>query len=118
MKSTQNLSHSNLAGYEKSGWIERVGSGAFKRVADDVSWEGALYELQNQHPGIFHIGGCTAVEFSGAAHFIPMCQARVFLFFNARKGLPLWFGNYTKSIATELVYLQYSILPTTWYHSI
>lgn len=107
----QGLSHENLAGYQKSGWVRRVGSGAFQQTSDNISWEGTVYGLQKQHPGLFHIGGRTALELLGAAHFIPLGQPNVFLFCSKRRPLPLWFVKYVKTLEVQFTYLQYTILP-------
>ncbi|MCW9705737.1 AbiEi antitoxin N-terminal domain-containing protein [Fodinibius salsisoli] len=32
--------------YETSGWLERIGRGAYKRKGNDLLWEGGLYALQ------------------------------------------------------------------------
>jgi hypothetical protein len=34
--------------YLKSGWLESVGIGVFKRPNEIVTWQGALYSLQEQ----------------------------------------------------------------------
>src|SRR4051812_49077889 len=83
----QGLSYDNLERYQRSGWVHRIGSGAFHRVSDQVSWEGAVFGLQKQYPNQFYIGGRTALELQGAAHFIPMGQPKVFLFSSTKKQL-------------------------------
>ncbi len=107
----QGLSYSNLVGYQKSGWICHVGTGTFKRINDQVSWEGAIFGLQNQYPGLFSIGGRTALELQGAGHFIPMNQSTVFLFSSKKKKIPLWFATYMKDLMIRCTYLQYRFLP-------
>ncbi len=34
--------------YKKSGWLETIGTGAFKRPNEVVDWRGVLYTLQQQ----------------------------------------------------------------------
>jgi Transcriptional regulator, AbiEi antitoxin, Type IV TA system/Transcriptional regulator, AbiEi antitoxin N-terminal domain len=109
--SKQGMTYDNLERYERSGWVRRVGSGAFQRASDNVSWEGAVFGLQNQHPTQFYIGGRTALELQGAAHFLPLGQPRVFLFSSSRKQLPLWFANYIQALDVHYTYLQYRFLP-------
>lgn len=107
---TKRFSYENLSGYQKSGWISRVGAGAFKRVTDTVSWEGAVFGLQNQYPHQFHLGGRTALELLGAAHFVPFGKSRLFLFTSHKKMLPLWFSDFLKVAEKPCDYLQYSFL--------
>ena len=57
--------------YVKSGWIERVGRGAFKRAGDKADWTGALYALQAQLHLSVHAAGKTALQMQGYAHFLP-----------------------------------------------
>lgn len=108
--SKQGMSYDNLERYERSGWVRRVGSGAFQRASDRVSWEGAVFGLQKQHQIQFYIGGRTALELQGAAHFIPLGQPRVFLFSSTKKQLPLWFANYIQALDVHCTYLQYRFL--------
>jgi hypothetical protein len=105
------ITYGNLSNYTKSGWVKKLGSGAFVRPNDDVSWEGAIAGLQKQYPHTFYVGGRTALELLGAAHFIPLNQAKLFVFTSHRRHLPNWFLNYTKSNNLDSAYLQYRSLP-------
>lgn len=58
--------------YAKSGWIERVGRGAFKRAGDEADWTGALYALQTQLHLSVHAAGKTALQMQGYAHYLPL----------------------------------------------
>ena len=49
------ISYDNMGRYKQSEWVHRVGSGAFQRVFDQVSWEGAVYGLQKQYPNLYYI---------------------------------------------------------------
>ncbi len=89
----QGLSYSNIENYQRSQWVTPVGTGAFKKASDTVSWEGAIYGLQQHYKKMFFIGGKTALELSGAAHFIPFKQSTLFLFSSDSKPPPLWLRN-------------------------
>lgn len=104
--------YENLAGYLHSGWISRVGAGAFKRQKDQLTWEGAIYGVQQQYPHRIHLGGRTALELSGASHFIPLGQPKLFLFSSEKKKFPLWISKFFKSIKIPYAYLQYNFLPS------
>jgi hypothetical protein len=58
--------------YAKSGWLEPVGSGAFKKPGDTISWEGAIQALQQQTEIPVHLGAQTAAEFHGNVHYLRM----------------------------------------------
>ncbi len=80
--------------YVQSHWLERIGNEAYKKYGDKVSWVGALAALQNQLHLPLHIGGKTALELLGQAHFIPMQGIkRVILFNRSHTKVPLWFRN-------------------------
>ena len=82
--------------YVKSGWIERVGRGAFKRSGDRVDWRGAVYTLQTQLKMSVHPAGKTALQMHGYAHYVPanLKQSKVVLFGAQNERIPLWFNEY------------------------
>ncbi len=85
-----------LAGtYVKSGWIERVGRGAFKKAGENVEWSGGLYTLQAQLGMSVHPGGKTALQLQGNAHYLPasLKQTKVVFFGSKNEKLPAWFKN-------------------------
>jgi len=58
--------------YVKSHWLKKIGAGAYVRVGDTLSWEGALYTLQNQLQLPIHVGSKTALQLLGKAHFVAL----------------------------------------------
>jgi hypothetical protein len=86
-----------LAGtYVKSGWIERIGQGAFKRAGENVDWSGGLYALQAQLGMSVHPAGKTALQLQGNAHYLPasLKQEKIVLFGSKNEKLPAWFKGY------------------------
>lgn len=83
---------SRLADYYcRSGWLYRVGDGAFTIRPEMPSWLGAVYGLQ-QKPNSIHPGGRTALEIFGHAHFIPLgANYPIYLFSRTSDRLPSWF---------------------------
>lgn len=79
--------------YSRSNWVQRIGRGAYVRTGDKVEWTGGLYAIQAQLNLPIHIGGKTALEMQGYAHFIPMRDEgrRVYLFGEPGTRLPAWF---------------------------
>ena len=80
--------------YRKSGWLEAVGYGAFKKPEDKISWEGALYALQYQKKLKIHAGAITALSLQGMSHYFRLGKEDLFLFGQRKTALPQWFLNY------------------------
>jgi len=77
--------------YASSGWLHRVGDGAFTVQPEPATWLGAVFGLQQKSKSL-HPGGRTALELSGLAHFLPLGDAYpVYLFSRAGERLPVWF---------------------------
>jgi hypothetical protein len=84
-----------VAAYHKTAWLNRVGRGAFMRADDPIDWTGGLYAIQTQMGLFIHIGGKTALQMHGYAHFLPLgTGAPVSLFGLTEAKLPTWFRRY------------------------
>ena len=95
--------------YKKSGWLESVGSGAIKRIGDEVGYQGALYALQSQLQSSIHVGGKSALELQGRLHYLNFNNRFVTLFGHWKEHLPLWFSNTDWGV--QLEYHRTSFLP-------
>src|SRR6218665_2095789 len=73
------ISHDLQKRYRKSGWIESIGSGAFKRSGDSINWQGGIYAIQQQAKLPIHVGATTALSMQGLSHFLRQNET-VFLF--------------------------------------
>ena len=91
------FSHDLQQRYRKSGWLESVGVGAFKRPNETVGWQGALYSLQKQASLPVYIGGPTALSILGFSHYIRTGAETVYLFSQLNTRLPAWFKQYSWS---------------------
>lgn len=80
--------------YKKSGWLESIGVGAFKRPNENISWQGAVYSLQQQASLSVHLGGLSALSLLGYSHYIRTGVETAYLFSNLRIKLPVWFEKY------------------------
>jgi hypothetical protein len=77
--------------YASTGWLHRVGEGAFTLKPEIPDWLGAVFGLQ-QRTSSLHPGGRTALELASQAHFLPLGdQAPVYLFGRSNERLPTWF---------------------------
>jgi hypothetical protein len=81
--------------YEKTSWVRRVGQGAYAKGGDKVEWTGGLHAIQKQMGLPIHVGGKTALQMQGYAHFLPMGKGTtVSLFGPPDIKLPTWFRQY------------------------
>ncbi|HOI41941.1 MAG TPA: type IV toxin-antitoxin system AbiEi family antitoxin [Elusimicrobiales bacterium] len=86
------ISRQLAEGYRRSGWVQRIGRGAYTRTADHVDAFGAIYTLQSQLGIMVHVGARTALEIQGYAHFLPAKNLpAIHLFGQPGKRLPSWF---------------------------
>ena len=91
--------------YVKSGWIERIGQGAFKQADENVDWSGGLYTLQSQLNMSVHPAGKTALQLQGSVHYLPanLKQTKIVLFGSKNEKLPKWFKNYKWEVSVRYV---------------
>lgn len=96
--------------YVDSGWIERIGNGAYKRSEDHLSWQGGLYALQRQARLPVHLGGLTALGLQGFSHYLRMGQEAIYLFSPPKTILPSWF-RHSELWKGQIQHIKTSILP-------
>jgi hypothetical protein len=95
--------------YKKSGWLESIGPGAYKRPGDSITWTGGLYAVQLQANEKIHIGGPTALALQGQSHYLRMGKEQVWLFAARNTALPKWFNDYFSD--QKIQNIQTSFLP-------
>ncbi len=113
---SQGVSDNLAKYYVSSGWLESVGHGAYQRAGDKISWYGALASLQVQTGMMAHIGGPTALELKGRAHYVRK-NAGVFLFSQPKVQLPKWYRDYgwdTKLHLASTAFLEADLGITTF----
>ncbi len=97
--------------YKQSGWIESSGTGAWVRSGDQVSYEGAVYAMQNQLGLSVHPGGKTALSFLGKSHFLELSPVSAVLLGQEKEILPSWCKKHDWGI--RLDYHSSSFLPAS-----
>lgn len=74
--------------YVVSGWLEQLGHGIFRRPRGQLSWEQIVISLQIILKQPISVGGRTAFELGGYAHYLPQTQHQVHLYSDNK--LPAW----------------------------
>ena len=77
--------------YRKSGWFKSIGKGAMIRTGDELTLSGAISALQNQANASVHIGGRSALELLGLAHYLQVNSTELTIFAEGQFSMPLWF---------------------------
>lgn len=94
--------------YLKSGWLESLGTGAFKRSTDTITWESALSSIQAQSNISVYVGALSALAKQGFSHYFRFSKDTIYLFSENKKNLPRWYlvhgwPNPIKFIRTSLI---------------
>ena len=58
--------------YSDNGWIRSVGRGAYSRLNDEVTWQGAVKAIQSQLEIPVHVGGLTALQLYGVSQYVKL----------------------------------------------
>lgn len=116
----EGFSHDLQHRYIKSGWLQSIGVGAFKRPNETLNWQGGVYSLQQQAKFPLHIGGLTALSLLGVSHYIRTGKETVNLFTPKNINLPSWFRKYnwnatidhkrTSFLPQELALVKFAVM--------
>ncbi|MDR0574391.1 MAG: type IV toxin-antitoxin system AbiEi family antitoxin [Tannerella sp.] len=79
--------------YRTGGWLKSIGKGAMVKTGDSLVLSGAIMALQKQANLNVHIGGRSALEVSGLAHYLQVNTQETTVFVESKTSLPLWFTN-------------------------
>ncbi len=74
--------------YVSSGWLEQPARSVFCRPRGIVSWEQVVISLQTLLELPVSVGGRSALELQGYAHYLPQSQKSIHLYCD--KKLPAW----------------------------
>lgn len=90
----QDVSRTLADRYRQTGWLKRLGSGAYVRPNDRLEWSGAVYTLQQQSKLSVHPGGKTALQLQGYTHFVPLGKGGALMLYGIPGvRLPAWFTD-------------------------
>jgi len=90
---SQGYSYELQQSYRKGNWLKSIGKGAMLKSGDPLVLPGALAALQNVENLNIHVGGRSALELQGLAHYLQINNPETTLFVSGRVKLPLWFEN-------------------------
>lgn len=76
----------------KSGKIISITPGLYYRAGVPVTWEGVVTSLQTMTDKPVHVGGLTALELSGLAHYLAPPAKKTILLYSESK-LPTWLNK-------------------------
>ena len=86
--------------YVASGWLTALAHGAYARLAAAVDWQGVVLALQRLAQQPIHVGGLSALNLHGLAHYLPLGgESRVHLWNHGRAliRLPAWVSSISLS---------------------
>lgn len=58
--------------YVASGWLTPLAHGAYARPASPVDWQGVVLAVQRLAKRPIHVGGFSALNLQGLAHYLPL----------------------------------------------
>ena len=87
--------------YKSNNWIEAIGTGAFKKSGDEVTWAAGIECLQKQLKSEVYVGGKTAIEFTGKAQYLKMKETSVVILSNRKEALPAWMRKHNWNVNLE-----------------
>jgi len=77
--------------YLRSGALKPVARGAYRRPGPPLKWEHVVYSIQKLGYSV-HVGGRSALELQGLAHYLPMQGVKQVHLYGTDK-LPGWVGK-------------------------
>lgn len=86
--------HDLIKIYKRNGWLDSIGTGAYKLSNDQVDVFGGIYALQQQLHLPVHVGGRSALVIKGYGHYSRVEGETFYLFAPSGTRLPKWFTKY------------------------
>jgi len=77
--------------FVRSGKLERVGHGVYRRPGPPLKWEHVVYSIQELGSPV-HVGGRSALDLQGMAHYLPLGGMQTVELYGVNK-LPDWLNG-------------------------
>jgi len=87
--------------YCRTGKLEAVARGVYRRPGPPLKWQHVVYSLQEMGFAV-HVGGRSALDHQGLAHYLPMGCETVHLY--SQRKLPSWLKKLTVNASFETHY--------------
>lgn len=88
----QHFSVPAIDNFVKSGQLQTVKGGIYKREGSEVSWPAVVYFLQSQKASDLTVGGLSALELQQLGHFLPLSEQKTVHLYGTG-ALPNWIDN-------------------------
>lgn len=88
----QGYSRQLVAKYVRAGWLETPARGAYRRPGPPLKWQHVVLSLQHLSGLAIAVGGRTALELHGFAHYLTLSGAAEIHLYGAGR-LPGWVGQ-------------------------
>jgi hypothetical protein len=93
----QEFSRHALDNLIKSAQLHSIVNGVYTRADSKPTWQGVVFYLQSILGLNLTIGGLTALEMQGMAHYLPMADKRIVHLFGTDK-MPAWVNTVVKNV--------------------
>lgn len=84
----QGYSRQLVRKYVQSNWLVSPGRGVYARPQTSVSWRGLMLGMQHFADLPFHVGGVSALNLQGYAHYLPLGSSVIHLWGQCK--VPAW----------------------------
>jgi hypothetical protein len=85
----QGYSRQLVRKYVQGNWLQALGRGVYARPQGSVTWEGVVLGMQRLASLQFHVGGVSALNRQGFAHYLPLGGENTIHLWGRDK-LPAW----------------------------
>ncbi len=68
----QGYSRQLVRKYVQSQWLQPLGRGVYARPQAELNWQGLVLGMQHFAHSPFHVGGVSALNLQGYAHYLPL----------------------------------------------
>lgn len=100
--------------YVASGWLTALAHGAYARPAASVGWQGVVLAIQRLAQQPIHVGGLSALNLQGLAHYLPLGgESRIHLWNHGSvpTRLPAWVSAI--SLSQQFVFHRQQLFAST-----
>jgi hypothetical protein len=84
----------------KTGQLEPLANGVFKRPNSGLTWQGLVSSLQQLFSIDVVVGGITSLELQGFSHYLPMSAQTIIHLYSGRP-LPKWVHSFNQATFIE-----------------